>query len=155
MIASPFYSLPVFVFILHHLQHCSYCLFVLISWMALVSSVRVSSFFPLSPAAPLLSYSLPSINFFLLPHLLSFPIQYFPLLSSGRHTHLCLHTHHHPHICSLRLSVSGVGSILPSPAGRVSLLHIRLSVWGHNDLLQPVSGINIGGISSCSTFYLF
>lgn len=41
------------------------------------------------------SFSLPSINFFLLPHLLSFPIQYFPTLPAPKCTHACLHTHMH------------------------------------------------------------
>lgn len=122
---------PSLCFLLFHLQHCSYRLLVLIS--PDLSGPRLILLPSVPRHSPSVFFSLPSINFFLLPHLLSFPIQYFPPLSSPRRTHI----HTHPHICSLLLPISGVGNTLPSPAGCVSLL----STWGRVDLLQPPSGI--------------
>lgn len=114
----------------------------------------ISSLLPLFPISPPpVSSSLPSINFFLLPHLLSFPIQFFPTLAAPKCTHACLHT------CALFLSslpstlmslspvclsvsLSGVGSALPSPPECVlSSLHVKLTSWGHVDLFCPFSGI--------------
>lgn len=44
------------------------------------------------------SSSPPSINFFLLPHLLCFQIQYFPTLPAPKCTHAYLPSHTHTHI---------------------------------------------------------
>lgn len=55
--------------------------------------------------SPPVSSSLPSINFFLLPHLLSFPIQFFPTLPPPKCTHACLHTYTFPSFSRLSLSL--------------------------------------------------
>lgn len=89
---------------------------------------------------PSVSSSLPSINFFLLPHLLSFPIQYFPTLPAPKCAR-CAHTHTHT-FSPLSLYFSGVGRAFPPPPERVlPLLHVRLTSWGHADLYKPLPGI--------------
>lgn len=77
-------SLTVFIF-LHHP-----------SCRPLLHLCSVPSLIPFSSVPclpPPVSSSLPSINFFLLPHLLSFPIHFFPTLSAPKCLHACTHVH--------------------------------------------------------------
>lgn len=86
--------------------------------------------------------SLPSINFFLPPHLLPFPIQYFLLVFSQMYTPASTHTLLLM-FSSFLPSVSGFGCTLPSPPERVSSLHVKRLSWEHVDLLYPLPGITI------------
>lgn len=123
---------------------------VLISCLVLSPLSLVSSSLPLCPSLP---FCLP-----LYPQLISSscliccPFQFnifHPCPLPNVHTcaytrtHSCSYLLSSPSLLSARLSVSGSGSTIPSPPECVSLLHVKLSSWGHIDLLYPLPGINI------------
>lgn len=106
-----------------------------------------------SPSPPLLSLPL-------YPQLISsscliccpFQFNFFqPWLLPNAHMRACTHVHFSSHpflpplclfLLSVSVSLSGVGSTLPSPPERVlSSLHVKLTSWGHVDLSCPFSGI--------------